>query len=73
LAVQHPDDPHPGLLRLRSQRPNCRRAAHEDDELASPHAISPRHNRETVSIRNHIMGRAANLRCFSLQDAAAMH
>src|SRR5262249_54122797 len=38
ITHQHADPPHPlGLLRARRERPGCRRAAEQRDELSPPH------------------------------------
>jgi hypothetical protein len=38
IGHQHADPPHPlALLRARRERPSCRRAAEQRDELAAPH------------------------------------
>jgi hypothetical protein len=37
---EHADAPHPLLLRVRRERPSCRRAADERDEVAASHSIT---------------------------------
>ena len=53
---QHTDAPHPlALLRPRRERPRCRRAAEQPDELPPPHAghgLPPRCRRLIIAARN---------------------